>query len=50
MQASRKECAAYMVGLPVPFRYEYLMAETIFSQVRTVAVAYRKKIYCRWQC
>ncbi|KAK9146885.1 hypothetical protein Sjap_006788 [Stephania japonica] len=29
----RKECAAYMVGLPVPFRYEYLMAETIFSQI-----------------
>ncbi|KAK6923691.1 MIF4G-like, type 3, partial [Dillenia turbinata] len=31
--ASRKECASYMVGLPVPFRYEYLMAETIFSQL-----------------
>lgn len=30
---SRKECASFMVGLPVPFRYEYLMAETIFSQV-----------------
>ncbi|XP_058083390.1 nuclear cap-binding protein subunit 1 [Magnolia sinica] len=29
----RKECALYMVGLPVPFRYEYLMAETIFSQL-----------------
>ncbi|XP_072997664.1 nuclear cap-binding protein subunit 1 [Typha latifolia] len=29
----RKECAFYMVGLPVPFRYEYLMAETIFSQL-----------------
>ncbi|XP_039128613.1 nuclear cap-binding protein subunit 1 isoform X1 [Dioscorea cayenensis subsp. rotundata] len=29
----RKECAAYMVGLPVPFRYEYLMAETVFSQL-----------------
>ncbi|KAG7950817.1 hypothetical protein I3843_13G135700 [Carya illinoinensis] len=29
----RKECAAFMVGLPVPFRYEYLMAETIFSQL-----------------
>ncbi|KAK6123879.1 hypothetical protein DH2020_042370 [Rehmannia glutinosa] len=28
----RKECASAMVGLPVPFRYEYLMAETIFSQ------------------
>lgn len=23
-----------MASLPVPFRYEYLMAETIFSQVR----------------
>ncbi|KAK3010148.1 hypothetical protein RJ639_011805 [Escallonia herrerae] len=32
-KASRKECASYMVGLPVPFRYEYLMAETIFSQI-----------------
>ncbi|KAL6902082.1 hypothetical protein ACP4OV_004958 [Aristida adscensionis] len=29
---SRKECAFYLVGLPVSFRYEYLMAETIFSQ------------------
>ncbi|KAM1256036.1 hypothetical protein ACFX2G_030796 [Malus domestica] len=29
----RKECASYMAGLPVPFRYEYLMAETIFSQL-----------------
>ncbi|XP_061349949.1 nuclear cap-binding protein subunit 1 [Gastrolobium bilobum] len=29
----RKECASFMVGLPVPFRYEYLMAETIFSQL-----------------
>ncbi|KAI3975642.1 hypothetical protein MKX01_023068 [Papaver californicum] len=29
----RKECALYMVGLHVPFRYEYLMAETIFSQL-----------------
>ncbi|WVZ08923.1 hypothetical protein V8G54_022269 [Vigna mungo] len=28
----RKECASFMVGLPVSFRYEYLMAETIFSQ------------------
>ncbi|KAF5743769.1 hypothetical protein HS088_TW08G00356 [Tripterygium wilfordii] len=28
----RKECASFMVSLPVPFRYEYLMAETIFSQ------------------
>ncbi|CAN1751105.1 Nuclear cap-binding protein subunit 1 [Linum perenne] len=31
--ASRKECASSMVGLPVPFRYEYLMAETIFAQL-----------------
>ncbi|EEC75246.1 hypothetical protein OsI_11548 [Oryza sativa Indica Group] len=30
---SRKECAFYLVSLPVPFRYEYLMAETIFSQL-----------------
>lgn len=30
---SRKECASFMVGLPVSFRYEYLMAETIFSQL-----------------
>ncbi|BAF12011.1 nuclear cap-binding protein subunit 1 [Oryza sativa Japonica Group] len=29
----RKECAFYLVSLPVPFRYEYLMAETIFSQL-----------------
>ncbi|KAK9273716.1 hypothetical protein L1049_018526 [Liquidambar formosana] len=29
----RKECASFMVGLPVPFRYEYFMAETIFSQL-----------------
>ncbi|XP_068659456.1 nuclear cap-binding protein subunit 1 isoform X2 [Aristolochia californica] len=29
----RKECASFMAGLPVPFRYEYLMAETIFSQL-----------------
>lgn len=32
--ASRKECASYMANLPVPFRYEYLMAETLFSQVK----------------
>lgn len=29
----RKECAFCLVSLPVPFRYEYLMAETIFSQL-----------------
>ncbi|CAI9259706.1 unnamed protein product [Lactuca saligna] len=33
LNGCRKECAACMVGLPVPFRYEYLMAETIFSQL-----------------
>ncbi|XP_051140947.1 nuclear cap-binding protein subunit 1 isoform X4 [Andrographis paniculata] len=33
LNGCRKECASYMVGLPVPFRYEYLMAETIFSQI-----------------
>lgn len=33
LNGCRKECAAYMVGLPVPFRYEFLMAETIFSQL-----------------
>ncbi|CAM6105262.1 unnamed protein product [Calypogeia fissa] len=33
MAASRKECAGCMVGLPVPFRYEYLMAEIVFSQL-----------------
>ncbi|CAI0546743.1 unnamed protein product [Linum tenue] len=27
---TRKECASKMVSLPVPFRYEYLMAETLF--------------------
>ncbi|KAM2057771.1 hypothetical protein ACFX16_030420 [Malus domestica] len=33
LNGCRKECASYMAGLPVPFRYEYLMAETIFSQL-----------------
>lgn len=33
LNGRRKECAAYLAGLPVPFRYEYLMAETIFSQL-----------------
>lgn len=33
LNGCRKECASYLVGLPVPFRYEYLMAETIFSQL-----------------
>ncbi|CAN1751113.1 Nuclear cap-binding protein subunit 1, partial [Linum perenne] len=33
LNGCRKECASSMVGLPVPFRYEYLMAETIFAQL-----------------
>lgn len=33
LNGCRKECAAYLVGLPVPFRYEFVMAETIFSQL-----------------
>ncbi|KAL2473257.1 Nuclear cap-binding protein subunit 1 [Forsythia ovata] len=33
LNGCRKECASCMVGLPVSFRYEYLMAETIFSQL-----------------
>lgn len=33
LNGCRKECAAYMVGLPVPFRYEYITAETVFSQL-----------------
>ncbi|XP_050236758.1 nuclear cap-binding protein subunit 1 isoform X2 [Mercurialis annua] len=33
LNGCRKECASYMVGLPVTSRYEYLMAETIFSQL-----------------
>ncbi|KZV27597.1 nuclear cap-binding protein subunit 1 [Dorcoceras hygrometricum] len=33
LNGCRKECASSMVGLPVSFRYEYLMCETIFSQI-----------------
>ncbi|EPS74204.1 hypothetical protein M569_00545, partial [Genlisea aurea] len=33
LNGCRKECASSLVGLPVNFRYEYLMAETIFSQI-----------------
>nr|ATB19597.1 putative ABA hypersensitive 1 [Juniperus flaccida] len=33
LNGCRKQCAAYMASLPVTFRYEYLMAETIFSQL-----------------
>lgn len=42
---SRKECAFYMVGLPVPFRYEYLMAETLFSQLLLLPKPPFKQIY-----
>ncbi|KAL9253827.1 Nuclear cap-binding protein subunit 1-like protein, partial [Drosera capensis] len=45
MNGSRKECASYMVGLPVPFRYEYLMAETIFSQLLLLPEPRFKPIY-----
>ncbi|PIA44491.1 hypothetical protein AQUCO_01700232v1 [Aquilegia coerulea] len=41
----RKECATYMVGLPVPFRYEYLMAETVFSQLLLLPQPRFKPIY-----
>ncbi|CAK8542726.1 unnamed protein product [Lathyrus sativus] len=42
---SRKECAAFMVGLPVTFRYEYLMAETIFSQLLMLPQPPFKPVY-----
>ncbi|URE04463.1 MIF4G like [Musa troglodytarum] len=42
---SRKECASYMASLPVPFRYEYLMAETIFSQIMFLPQPPFKPIY-----
>ncbi|XP_054800174.1 nuclear cap-binding protein subunit 1 [Prosopis cineraria] len=41
----RKECASFMAGLPVPFRYEYLMAETIFSQLLMLPQPPFKPIY-----
>ncbi|KAJ0084473.1 hypothetical protein Patl1_29476 [Pistacia atlantica] len=41
----RKECASFMVSLPVPFRYEYLMAETIFSQLLLLPQPPFKPIY-----
>ncbi|KAJ7959687.1 nuclear cap-binding protein subunit 1 [Quillaja saponaria] len=41
----RKECASFMVGLPVPFRYEYLMAETIFSQLLMLPQPPFKPVY-----
>jgi hypothetical protein len=33
LKDSWNECAFYLVSLPVSFCYEYLMVETIFSQV-----------------
>ncbi|KAI3456671.1 hypothetical protein Pfo_013334 [Paulownia fortunei] len=45
LNGSRKECASSMVGLPVPFRYEYLMAETIFSQILLLPQPPFKPIY-----
>lgn len=45
LNGCRKECAAYMVGLPVPFRYEYLMAETVFSQLLLLPRPRFKPIY-----
>ncbi|KAJ1391985.1 MIF4G-like, type 3, partial [Sesbania bispinosa] len=41
----RKECASFMVGLPVSFRYEYLMAETIFSQLLMLPQPPFKPVY-----
>ncbi|KAJ7559574.1 hypothetical protein O6H91_04G091800 [Diphasiastrum complanatum] len=45
LNGCRKECATYMVGLPVPFRYEYLMAETVFSQLLLLPKPPFKLIY-----
>ncbi|WCJ36842.1 Nuclear cap-binding protein subunit 1 [Euphorbia peplus] len=45
LNGCRKECASYMVGLPVSFRYEYLMAETIFSQLLLLPQPPFKPIY-----
>ncbi|KAL8033174.1 hypothetical protein ABFS82_13G145400 [Erythranthe guttata] len=45
LNGCRKECAASMVGLPVSFRYEYLMAETIFSQILLLPEPPFKPIY-----
>ncbi|KAJ3699924.1 hypothetical protein LUZ61_003629 [Rhynchospora tenuis] len=41
----RKECAFYLAGLPVPFRYEYILAETIFSQLLLLPQPPFKPIY-----
>ncbi|KAK7395978.1 hypothetical protein VNO78_16633 [Psophocarpus tetragonolobus] len=45
LNGCRKECASFMVGLPVSFRYEYLMAETIFSQLLMLPQPPFKPIY-----
>lgn len=45
LNGCRKECAAYMAGLPLPFRYEYLMAETVFSQLLLLRQPPFKPIY-----
>lgn len=45
LNGCRKECASFMVGLPVPFRYDYLMAETIFSQLLLLPLPPFKPIY-----
>lgn len=45
LNGRRKECAAYLAGLPVPFRYEYIMAETIFSQLFLLPKPPFKPIY-----
>ncbi|XP_057437590.1 nuclear cap-binding protein subunit 1 [Lotus japonicus] len=41
----RKECAFFMAGLPVSFRYEFLMAETIFSQLLMLPQPPFKPVY-----
>ncbi|KAH7278662.1 hypothetical protein KP509_38G051300 [Ceratopteris richardii] len=45
LNGRRKECAAYLANLPVPFRYEYVMAETIFSQLFLLPKPPFKPIY-----
>ncbi|KAI4368633.1 hypothetical protein MLD38_017168 [Melastoma candidum] len=45
LNGCRKECAFYMVGLSVPFRYEYIMAEAIFSQLLLLPNPPLKPIY-----
>ncbi|XP_073039333.1 nuclear cap-binding protein subunit 1-like isoform X2 [Primulina eburnea] len=45
LNGCRKECASSMAGLPVSFRYEYLMCETIFSQILLLPQPPFKPIY-----